>query len=178
MQIHIQKHDGNEQWRRSAGLNITEIWLGISFPETRRNHVDLNVFTFPQDVNITLTWSCMFPPRFRNTETHDFALGIALVMIQFFWKSHGPPKFYTRNLVFIRNRFQHSCLMCMLIKQEKNKVLRKEFCVVGSLFAGVRCGQSALCVVGSLFCCSHAVFQGVSRLLNYGDHFKYALIEV
>ena len=25
-------------------------------------------------VNITETWSCMFPPRFRNTETCDFVL--------------------------------------------------------------------------------------------------------
>jgi len=55
MQIRLQKHDGNEQWRKSAGLNITEIWLGISFPETRRHYVDLNVFTFQEDVNITLT---------------------------------------------------------------------------------------------------------------------------
>ena len=25
-------------------------------------------------LNITETWSCMFPPRFRNTETCDFVL--------------------------------------------------------------------------------------------------------
>ena len=83
----------------------------------------------------------MFPPRFRNTETHDFALGIALVMTQFFWKFHGPLKFYTWNLVFIRSRLQYSWLMRMPIKQKKNKVLRKDLCAKE---VGLRGGQSVL----------------------------------
>jgi len=83
----------------------------------------------------------MFPPCFRNSETHDFALGIALVMIQFFWKFHGPPKIYTWNLVFIRSRFQYSWLIRMPIKQKKTKVLRKEFCAKEVRLRG---GQSVL----------------------------------
>ena len=34
LQIRLQKHDGNEQQRKSAGLNMTETWLDISVPET------------------------------------------------------------------------------------------------------------------------------------------------
>ena len=42
MQIRLQKHDGNEQQRKSAGLNMTETWLDVSVPETWQNHADLN----------------------------------------------------------------------------------------------------------------------------------------
>ena len=31
-------------------------------------------------LNITETWSCMFPPRFRNTETCDFVLCLFLTI--------------------------------------------------------------------------------------------------
>ena len=34
-------------------------------------------------VNITETWSCMFPPRFRNTETCDFVLCVGPVSFLF-----------------------------------------------------------------------------------------------
>ena len=42
LQIRLQKHDENEQQRKSAGLNMTETWLDISVPETWRNYADLN----------------------------------------------------------------------------------------------------------------------------------------
>ena len=46
LQIRLQKHDGNEQRRKSAGLNMMERWLGISVPETWQNQVDLNFHVF------------------------------------------------------------------------------------------------------------------------------------
>ena len=55
--------------RRKRGRNMLSL-------ETR---VSVAAYTTEPDhflcmLNITETWSCMFPPRFRNTETCDFVL--------------------------------------------------------------------------------------------------------
>ena len=75
--IRLQKHNGNEQLPKRPNLNMTEIWIAISVPETWRK-LDRIVkswyYRFPQNVNVTETWSSMFPSRLRNAETWDFAL--------------------------------------------------------------------------------------------------------
>ena len=55
--------------KRKRGRNMLSL-------ETR---VSVAAYTTEPDhflcmLNITETWSCMFPPRFRNTETCDFVL--------------------------------------------------------------------------------------------------------
>ena len=63
----------------------TAVWGSIYIVETTTttfvtfSRVSVAAYTTEPDhflcmLNITETWSCMFPPRFRNTETCDFVL--------------------------------------------------------------------------------------------------------
>ena len=79
LKIRFQKHNGNEQRRKRPDLNMTEIWIAISVPETWRKLDRIAkswYYRFPQNVNVTETWSSMFPSRLRNAETWVFVLCI------------------------------------------------------------------------------------------------------
>ena len=86
LNIRLQKHNGNEQQRKRPGLNMTETWLDISVPETWRKLDRIAkpwYYTFPQNVNVTETWSSMFLSRLRNAETWDFVLCLSGVHTNF-----------------------------------------------------------------------------------------------